>query len=231
MNRITVWLFLFALAIGVALSGPAKADDKKAEDGFVALFNGKDFADWKIVGEKDSEKAWVIHKNAIVKRKFQSMLASPGKPTSCLLTAKSYKNYVLRFDWQFEGGEAKKLKDDTDYEGDSGCLVHIQPPYKVWPKAVEVAGKPKELGKLLPLGGKLVGDLQYDQAAKNKALKKDIGEWNTTEITCGADGSIKVALNGVVISSGKTDLTEGAIGFKTDGPKIWYANIELKQLK
>ena len=147
-------MFLLALAIGIGLSGPTKAVDKKAEDGFVALFNGKNFAGWKIVGQKDSEKAWVIHQNAIVKRKFQSMLACPGEPASCLMTAKSYKNYVLRFDWLFNGGEAKQLKDDTDFKGDSGCLVHIQPPYKLWPKAVEIAGKPKELGKLLPFDSK-----------------------------------------------------------------------------
>ena len=66
---------------------------------------------------------------------------------------------------------------------------------------------------------KLVGDLKYDQDAKNKALDKTNSACNTTEITCSADGSIKVALNGVVICSGKSDLTDGAIGF-SDGPRF-----------
>jgi hypothetical protein len=104
---------------------PGKADEKKAEDGFISLLNGKSFAGWKIVGAKGAGKAWAIHQNAIVKGRFQSMLVCAGQPSSCMVTDKTYKNYILRFDWQFGGGEAKELKNDTDYEGDGASIVCI----------------------------------------------------------------------------------------------------------
>ena len=43
-------LFLGVTALlGVTFAQPAVADDKKADDGWVQLFNGKDFTGWKMV--------------------------------------------------------------------------------------------------------------------------------------------------------------------------------------
>jgi hypothetical protein len=58
-----------------------------------------------------------------------------------------------------------------------------------------------------------------------------MGEWSTTEVTCKADGSISVKLNGVPISNTKTELTSGPIGFQSEGFEVHFRNIKIKQLK
>jgi hypothetical protein len=70
----------------------------------------------------------------------------------------------------------------------------------------------------------------FDRAAKDKATKP-VGEWNTTEITCAADGTITAKINGTPVSSGKGELTEGVIGFQSEGAEIHFRNIKIKDMK
>ena len=84
-------------------------------------------------------------------------------------------------------------------------------------------------GQLLFLGVKGM-DAKFDKAALVKARKK-VGEWNTTEIICKADGSIEAKVNGGPVSFGKSELTEGPIGWQSEGAEIHFRNIKLKSLK
>jgi hypothetical protein len=70
---------------------------------------------------------------------------------------------------------------------------------------------------------------KYDIEARNKATNK-VGEWNTTEILC-QDGSIMAKINGTEVSSGKGELTEGMIGFQSEGAEVHFRNIKVKELK
>src|SRR5207249_3115950 len=107
---------------------------------------------------------------------------------------RSYKDYVLRYDWRYPKGSKPT--------SNSGCLVHIQPPHKVWPKCVEPQGRYYDHGKLFFMGVKAI-EAKFDAKALKKALRP-MGEWSTTEITCAADGSISVKVNGTPVSSGKS---------------------------
>ncbi len=83
--------------------------------------------------------------------------------------------------------------------------------------------------------GKLIflqcnGKGTFDREAKDKATKP-VGEWNTTEIICKEDGSITAKINGTEVSSGKGDLTEGQIGFQSEGAEIHFRNIKIKEMK
>ncbi len=209
-----------ALIAGTMLVVPVgAAEDKKDDVGFVDLFNGKDFTGWKFeLGKADPAKTWSVEDGIIV---------CTGKPNGYFYTEKSYKDYVLRYDWRYK--RPAGLEDDSKFLGNSGCLVHIQPPHKVWPKCVEVQGMNRDHGKLLFVSG-AKGTGKFDVDAKNKATHK-VGEWNTTEITCNADGSIVAKINSTAVSSGKSDLTEGVIGFQSEGAEIHFRNIKIKQLK
>ena len=55
----------------------------------------------------------------------------------------------------------------------------------------------------------------FDEAAQKKALKESY-EWNTTEATVRGDGTISVKINGIPVSTAKTDLTSGPIGFQSE---------------
>jgi hypothetical protein len=211
MKTRLICLFAFMLAV-LTISGSPAAD----KDGWTPLFNGRDLTGWK-VQFKDSDKDADPAKTFTVKD--EAMIVS-GKPTCYIHTDKSYKDYVLTFDWRYPPGSSP--------DSNSGLLVHIQPPPKVMPKSVEPQGRYKDHGKLFFLGVK--GEGTFDAEAHKKALKP-MGEWSTTEVTCKADGSISVKLNGVPVSSGKTELTSGPIGFQCEGWEIHFRSIKIKEPK
>jgi hypothetical protein len=211
---------LLTAAVLAAAALAAPADDKK-DEGFTPLFNGKDFTGWKFeLAKKDADpaKTWSVQEGVIV---------CTGKPAGYFYTEKSFKNYVLRFDWRYK--RPAGLTDDKDFRGNSGCLVHIQPPQKVWPKCVEVQGMNRDHGMLLAVSGAKVNDKKFD-AGKLAEVRKPVGEWNTTEVLC-KDGEVTAKVNGSQVSSGKSDLTEGAIGFQSEGAEIHFKNILIKEMR
>jgi hypothetical protein len=213
------YLTLLAVLAGTVLFGSATAADDKKDEGFTDLFNGKDFTGWKVILQKDAdpEKTLSVDKGIIF---------CTGRPNGYFYTDKNYKNYVLRYDWQYK--RPADLVDDGKFLGNSGCLVHIQPPHKVWPKSVEVQGMNRDHGKLIFIQSK--GKGTFDKAVKDKAVKP-VGEWNTTEIKCMEDGSITAKINGTEVSSGKGELTEGVIGLQSEGAEIHFRNIRIKEMK
>lgn len=206
-------LGLLPLASVLLLSVMAWAADK--DDGTL-LFNGKDLSGLK-VQFKDADKDADPAKTFTVK---DGALIVGGKPTCYIYTEKSYKDYVLTYEWRFPEGSSP--------DSNSGCLVHITPPHKVMPKCVEPQGRYRDHGKLFFLGVK--GEGTFDEAAHKKALKP-MGQWSTTEVTCKADGTVSVKLNGVPVATGKTELTSGPIGFQSEGFEIHFRNIKIKEKK
>jgi hypothetical protein len=193
-----------AAGLGVLPSQAPAGGDK----GFVDLFNGKDLTGWKTIlssGKADEGKVFTVNDGVVV---------VSGNPNGYFYTEKSYKNYVLRFDWKF-------IKD-----GNSGLLVHITGKHKVWPKCVEVQGLQRDHGNIFAING-AKGSFKKDAAAQKKAIK--IGEWNTTEVTV-KDGEITSKINGIQIATGKCDLMEGPFGFQSEGTELHFKNIKIKTL-
>lgn len=188
-----------------------------ADDDATTLFNGKDLTGLK-VQFKDADQNASPGNTFSVK---DGALIVSGKPTCYIYTDKSYKNYVLTFDWRFPEGSSP--------DSNSGCLVHITPPHKVMPKCVEPQGRYKDHGKLFFLGVK-GQDAKFDEAAHKKVLKP-MGQWSTTEVTCTADGTVSVKLNGVLVAKGKSELTSGPIGFQSEGFEVHFRNIKIKEMK
>jgi hypothetical protein len=219
--NLRTWVALVVLAAGLALLGAASADEKD-DEGFVALFNGKDFTGWKLILEdkakdQDPAKTFMIEEGVIV---------VTGKPNGYFYTEKSYKDYILRYDWQYK--RPAGLANEKDFKGNSGLLVHIQEPHKVWPKCIEVQGMNLQHGKIFPISG-AKGEFKFDEAAHEKAVKP-VGEWNTTEVICN-DGEITSKVNGVEVSKGKGEFTEGPFGLQSEGAEIHFRNIKIKEAK
>ena len=112
-------------------------------------------------------------------------------------------------------------------KGNSGLLVHIQPPHKVWPKCVEVQGMNADHGHIFAISG-AKGKYSVDKAAQQKAIKP-VGEWNTTEVIL-KDGEITAKVNGTEVSTGKGELTEGPFGLQSEGAEVFYRNVEIRQI-
>jgi hypothetical protein len=192
----------------------ARGQEKKSDEGFTPLFNGRDFTGIKFFVKGDSAPLtnWSVKDGAII---------CTGKTSGYMYTDKGYKNYVLRYDWRYPEGSKPS--------SNSGCLVHIQEPHKVWPQSVEPQGRYQDHGKLFFIGVKAI-EQKFDADALKKALRP-MGEWSTTEITCKPDGSITVKVNDIPVSSGKTELTQGPIGWQSEGAEIHFRNIKIKEEK
>jgi hypothetical protein len=217
------------LAAVVALAGYRPAVAFEQGEAFKSLFNGKDMENFKYVlsikgknVEGDDPltaptKTWRVEDGVII---------CTGKPDGYFFTKKSYKNYVLRYDWQYK--RPAGLTDDEKFGGNSGLLVHITGPHKIWPKCVEVQGMNRQHGKAFTIGG-AKGKFSFDEAALKKA-RHPVGQWNTTEVIVN-NGAITSRVNGAEISTGKTaDLTEGPFGLQSEGAEIHFKNIQIKEL-
>ena len=204
-KTVRIVLPVTALAAVCLLLGQAA---RAGDEGFKQLFNGKDLSGWKtiVAGDADPDKTFSVKDGVIV---------VSGKPNGYFYTDKSYKNYILRFDWKFSK------------PGNSGLLVHIQPPHKVWPKCVEVQGQLNDHGRIFAIGG-AKGQFTVDKDAQKEAIKGP-GVWHTTEVIV-KDGMITSKINGTQVSTGKGELTEGQFGFQSEGVELYFKNIRIKEL-
>lgn len=189
----------------------ARAEDKA----FVPLFSGTAPDQFELVG---------IGPNAL--KLADGELELSGKPNGYFATKGTYKNYVLRFEWMYERPEG--LVSDAKFSGNSGLLVHISGPHKVWPKCTEVQLANADAGNIFAIqGAKFQG--KKDAAAQKKAIKP-VGQWNVEEVTC-RDGAIACKINGVEVASGTgADPDRGAIGWQSEGSKIRLRNVQIKVL-
>jgi hypothetical protein len=221
-----VWLPVAALAACAAWIAPASAGDKK---GFTSLFDGKDLSNWEYVlrtGGKDVQGDDPLKTDTKTWRIEDGVIVCSGNPNGYIFTKKSYKNYVVRYDWRYK--RPAGLTDDEKFGGNSGLLVHITGKHTVWPKCVEVQGMNREHGKIFAIGGG-AGKFSFDGAALKKA-RNPVGEWNTTEVTV-EDGKITSKVNGTEIATGTTtNLKEGPFGLQSEGAEIHFKNIQVKVL-
>jgi hypothetical protein len=200
-----------ALLAGAAL---VAAPDQPA-DGFTPLFNGRDLSGWKFVlpSGADPAQTWTVQ---------DGYIRCTGKPNGYFYTEGSFTNYTFRYEWRYPKEQPPRSTLN------SGLLVHIQPPHKTWPKCVEVQGAMRTHGTMFLLEVK--GEKTYDAEAAKKAIKPQ-GEWNLTEVVCAADGSLKASINGTPVSTAKTELTGGPIGFQSEAAEIHFRNIGIKTVK
>jgi hypothetical protein len=215
-----------ALLTGLALSfAPAVADDKKdkEDEGFTSIFNGKDLTGWKTAvrtdslasKETDPTKVWLVK---------DGVLTGGASTYGICYTEKSYKNYVLRFEWR-----SPRAKDSW------GMLLHIQDPTKpllappdIVPQCILASndgGRWHSMSPLRPCEGRYL----FDHFAATK-FGKPAGEWNTTEVAC-RDGEITIRLNGGEVGKGKGALREGPFGFIASGAEIHFRNVKVKELE
>ena len=92
MRRIKCFALLLPLLVA---SAGLVAADKEVPSGFTSLFNGQDFAGWK-VPEGDNGH-WKIVDGVI-----DYDARSESKGDKCLWTDKSFGDFVLRMDWRLK---------------------------------------------------------------------------------------------------------------------------------
>jgi hypothetical protein len=197
---------------------------EKKEEGWTTLFNGKDFEGWKFhLGQEgaDNQGTFTIK---------EGILICTGKPAGYMYTQKSYRNYTLRVEFAFK--RPKGLATDSAFRGNSGCLIHIgdKNALGVWPRSIEVQGYYQQIGLILPIPRSLKGKLSFDRKALAKVLKP-VGQFNALEIDV-RGGQMDISVNGTPVSTVRDcELTQGHIGFQSEGAETHWRNIRVRQLK
>jgi hypothetical protein len=214
---ITTWLIL-VFATTLTVNGIA-------EDGWVRLFNGKDFEGFSFhFGGNDEGADRSINNGTFTIE--DGVLICSGNPKGYMYTDKSYSKYTLKYDWTFKRPDG--LENESSYKGNSGCLIHIQEKnaLKVWPRSIEVQGMYRQAGLILPIPRSVKCERTFDESIRAKVINP-VGEWNTTTIDVDG-GEMTITLNGSVVSTvSDCELTEGPIGFQSEGAEIHFKNIKI----
>jgi len=214
---------------------------KEKKDGWVLMFNGKDFSGWRQCNGTEMPGNWIIEDDAM--KIFTAPDKKPGQGSNgdILYAAKKFKNFELSIDWK------------TSKMGNSGIFYNVRevpgkPIYYAAPE-VQILDNVDATDNQLP--SHLAGSL-YDMLPADPKTVHPAGEWNTIVISV-KDGKVTHVQNGVKVveytlwtpewdamvanSKFKTfpGFTEGIskegyIGLQDHGYTIWFRNIKIREL-
>jgi hypothetical protein len=240
-----------ALLLSTAALLPSVRAQDAAPAGFVSLFNGKDFAGWRV--PQGDNGHWKVVGGVI---DYDAESEAPGDKS--LWTEKEYGDFVLRIDWRIK---------DTPYvnpnvhivrpDGSSKRDAKGKPVLMAVPDSdsgIYLRGESKAQVNIWgwPVGsGEIYGYRTDDKmpasvragVTPRKLADRNIGEWNTFEITVGGN-RLTVVLNGETVLD-KAELpglpARGRIALQHHGSKkdgVWtsspalvqFRNISIKEL-
>lgn len=205
---------LSSLLLGATVAtARAATNDAIAPSQRIDLFNGKDFAGWKIFlpGGGNVTNTWSIH---------DGIIRCTGKPAGYLRTEGEYRDYKLTVEWRFTK------------PGNTGVLLHISGPDQVWPRSIEAQGYHQNQGDFWVIEGT---DFKERKGRPDRRLPKrgesnenPVGEWNRYEIVCKSD-SIRVWVNGRLMNEAtECNVTRGKIGIQSEGSEFEVRSVTLE---
>lgn len=199
----------------------AAASLSAAEDGFVSIFNGRDFTGWKGPVENYEVKDGAI-------------ACKPGKGGT-IYTAEEYADFVVRLEILIPAGSNNGLAIRYPGSGDTAYVGMC-----------ELQVLDNDAPKYAKLDARQYHGSAYGMVAAKRGHLKPAGEWNVQEVTV-KGSTIQVVLNGVTILDtdlsqvnleevmGKKphpgkDRTSGHFGFAGHNDLVLFRNIRIKKL-
>lgn len=184
--------------------------------GEVRLFNGRDLEGWLPVLPEGGrpEDTWSV---------ADGVLVCQGRPLGYIRTKADYTNYVLKLEWRFS--------PVTRQAGNSGVLLRLIGPDKVWPRCIEAQLQSGNAGDFWNIDDfPMQTDPQRTEGRNTKKLhaaERPIGEWNEYEIIVD-HGTVTLKVNGELLNEAREALeTPGKIGLQSEGAEIHFRNIRL----
>ncbi len=235
-----------AIAAGMFLMIPVSGQSvnqlskKEKKEGWVLLFNGKDFDGWRQCNGTEMPENWTIEEDAM--KVFTGNGKNPGSGANGdILYDKIFKNFELSIDWK-----AGKMAN-------SGIFFNIRevPGQPIYFAAPEIQVLDNVDATDNKVDSHLAGSL-YDMIAADPKTVNPAGEWNNIVIKV-QDGKVTHTQNGVkvveytlwtpewdelVANSKFRDFPgftegiskEGYIGLQDHGYTVWFRNIKIREL-
>jgi hypothetical protein len=199
--------------IGCQTSAPKKSAG-------VDLFNGKNFKGWTILEHLNpgQEPVWSI---------TNGLIHCAGKPNGYVRTDNGFQNYKLTVEWRFV-----KVAPHAD---NTGVLVHMQAPDRIWPRCIECQGMHGHQGDFWLWGGVDCAEPKNMRRNGIKMLQPSnenpVGEWNTYQVVC--DGNIvEIIVNGKSMNKiSGCSVSSGFIGLQSEGAEMEIRKVFLEPLK
>ena len=217
MKRTVLWkdLLCHILALTVTSIGFAQNATTGQE-----LFNGKDFMDWSFFMRSNAtpEKTWCV---------TNGVIHCAGWPAGYVRTENIYSNYTLTVEWRFV-----KV---TPKANNTGILIHMQLPEKIWPRCIECQGQDQKQGDFwLHRGAAADGHPSDGKKSVNVPMtsppnEKPVGEWNAYQVTASGD-RVEIIVNGKSMNKiSGANISSGFIGIQSEGADIEVRKIHLEQ--
>lgn len=207
------------VAFVALMCGRGFCGDKKDEDGFVPLFNGKNFDGWTIMGKTEG---WAI-KDGVIH-------SDGGQGGQWLRTKKKYSNFILKVEWKVSKG------------GNSGVFIRSGTDLALSPVAQRlVTGYEVQISNARRDDSHCTGSL-YGFVAVKPRPDESADKWHTFEIRCQgprvtvkSDGIKCIDFDQSTNAITKKKPLKGYIGLQdSHSPKghyIEYRNVRIKPLK
>jgi hypothetical protein len=219
-----------------------KLTDKEKKEGWILLFNGKDFSGWRQCNGTAMPANWTIEEDAMKVFTAEGKDPGSGAGGDIVYGRRKFRNFELSVDWK-----ASRMAN-------SGIFFNVrevpgQPIYYAAPEIQVLDNKNATDNKV---DSHLAGSL-YDMIAADPATVNPAGEWNTIVIRV-MDGKVTHTQNGVkvveyelwtkewderVANSKFKDFPgftegiarEGYIGLQDHGYPVWFRNIKIRELQ
>lgn len=180
------------------------------EDGFVSLLL-EDFESFP-----EGQHEWDSDSTA---------LTGTGAPKGYLYSREDFENFTWRADFRYLPATAPTADPE---KFNTGFMLFIQEPHRVWPKSLEVQGRFDEICQVKGNGGAEVRLIADDDAAR-KRLRGEPGDWKSIEIVT-RDGSVTARLNGEIVGQAtSSELRRGRIGLQAEGFAVEFRNLRIRR--
>jgi len=218
MRSVTVLAAIcFCGAAWTLLSCQAPQNIPPSERRRIELFNGADLTNWKVFPADAPAETWTVR---------DGVLVCAGQPVGYLRTERKYTSFELDLEWRF---------DPSKGAGNSGVLMRVQYPDKVWPKSIEAQLQSGSAGDIwnidaFPMSTNRDRTKGRHTAKAQPSSEKPIGEWNQYSIRL-VDQNLQLKVNGVVQNTAtRCEVIEGWIALQSEGAHIEFRNIRLRPL-
>jgi hypothetical protein len=198
-------------------AAPAKAP--AAADGFLPLFDSTTLKGWKAFSpDAGGDKAWSVKDGTIV---------CEGNPIGYLVTEESYESFELTLEWRF---------DPTKGAGNSGVLLRVQEPDKVWPKSLEAQLHSENAGDIWNIDA--VPMRPEPSRTEGRRTKKEhptnerpLGEWNRYRIVLDG-GRLELFVNDLLQNvATDVEVKPGRIALQAEGAHIEFRSIRIRPIR